>query len=392
VVRALARIEKGADLQDAMRDAEEAARRLVDDPFALYARGRARLFGQDPQAAIRDASQAVTTLKGFYHAFELRAAARYLARNYLDAQDDLKRCQEIKPDFWRAFVTSGRIRTQKQDFEGAIKDYSSALEKRKNDPDLWTERGWARLQKQLFREALSDFDEALRLDPRHMLAIRGRVFSLFNQGDQEAGFRELERAIALSEADGKALRGTILYQLGQWQAALDDLTRAMQLQPALRAQLEPFARDARRRLQGTEATDPKDWRGFLRRAEGFVGSRNYPEAQKDFLRAFRMIPSDLELTEQDRTSIMVGTYNLACTYSVAAKSLQGDEKRAAMDNAFTWLERSAKWGFMEYLASSCPHNPQRHSGKEHTAHDEDFEAIREDPRFKAILEKKEEYR
>ncbi len=387
MLRALVRLEKEEELDGAQADADEAARRLPDDAMALTIRARARV-GTDPDGAYRDASQALGIIKELYPAYEARALARCLTRDYLGASDDIKRCLEFKPDYWRAYWTSSMVRASKNDAEGAINDLTQALQIKKDHLVMLLRRAELRLARGLYADAMADYDRFVELRPGDGRGPAGRAICLILTGKREDGFAILDQLIAQVPAFGYATRGKAFYFLQDYRQAIDDFETAIRTDAAIRNLVQAMLQDARRRVE-TGGNEPKDWRGYLRRANQNISNNNYPAAQRDFLIGFKMMPA-AEYTDQELRDLSVSAYNLSCTFAVDARKLKDEAKAEAMEQCFKWLEKAAVWGFFSIDANPCPKNPKAHTGREHTSHDEDFDVVKAEARFKKILEYKEE--
>jgi hypothetical protein len=105
-----------------------------------------------------------------------------------------------------------------------------------------------------------------------------------------------------------------------------------------------------------------------------------------------MIPPGQEFTADEQRTLAISAYNLSCTYAVLqARSKDEETKKAGIERTYHWLQKCAEFGFLKLGASPCPKNRGDHTGKEHAAHDDDFEQLRNEPTFKKILEWREEH-
>jgi tetratricopeptide (TPR) repeat protein len=388
LLRALVRLEKEEETEGALADSDEAARKLPDDALALTVHARARVM-TDPDGAYRDASQALGIIKELYPAYEARALARFLTRDYLGASEDVKRCLELKPDYWRAYSTSALVRLAKVDVDGAIADLTQALERRKEHVPLLLRRADARLMRQLYVEAIADYDRLIALQPAMGEAHAGRAICLIMTGHLADGMAIVDNLIRQVPAFGLMTRGRVGFLQGEFRRAVDDFESAIRTDARMRALIGNQLQEARRRADAV-ARDPEDWRGFVRRGNQFVQLNNYPEAQKDFLKAFMMLPAQ-EFSDADLRDLSIAAYNLSCTYGLQAKTAKDEAKAEAADHCFKWLDKAAKYGFLSISANPCDKNPKAHSGREHAGHDSDFDAVKDDPRYRKILDYHEEH-
>ncbi|HZP52886.1 hypothetical protein [Actinocrinis sp.] len=87
--------------------------------------------------------------------------------------------------------------------------------------------------------ALADFDGALESDPAYVPALAARAGLAFDRGDQEAALSDLTRAVeaALDDPDLLYNRGYLRQAAGRWRDAIDDYTRTLALPGADGAEL-----------------------------------------------------------------------------------------------------------------------------------------------------------
>jgi hypothetical protein len=128
-------------------------------------------------------------------------------------------------------------------------------------------------------------------------------------------------------------------------------------------------------------SDPTDWKGFFRRADSSLGSKDYRKAREDYLRGVQLLPPFSGLNADEKKGVAWGEFNLACTFFIEAKTAAADAKGKANDKGFEYVNKALTDG-LAGMACNC------HGGaKAHFEKDEDLDAVREDARYKAILAK-----
>ncbi len=159
------------------------------------------------------------SLEAYDHVLRARPALQRPSRaGIADARALLRRAIELDPDYASAHAALAET------FYIAVS---------------W---GWAETPQSFLDSAEGAATTALRLDDSEVRArvILGRVHLAYNRFEQAQA--EMERAIALnpSDAHGLAGRGNVLMWLGQTDAAVESLERALRIDPELNA-IDRFA-------------------------------------------------------------------------------------------------------------------------------------------------------
>lgn len=124
------------------------------------------------------------------------------------AIEDLTKAIQIYPDYLEAYSNRGFIQSQLGNLQGALADYNQALV--------------------IHSICSSAYDRSIIC-----LILRNRSSVLLNLGDFQGAIDDLTRVIQLNSNDYEAYseRGYILYKLGNLQLALQDINTAIQLNP-----------------------------------------------------------------------------------------------------------------------------------------------------------------
>ena len=174
--------------------------------------------------------------------------------------------------------------------------------------------------------ALADYERALDLRPDDPATLNNRGIVQAEMGDLAGALADYTRALALRPDDPATLynRGNVKGDMGDLAGAVADYTRALDLRP--------------------DDPDTLYNRGFARSYAG-----DFDGALADYQRGLELSPNDVHTM-----------YNIACLYG-----LQGDAEAAR-----AWLARAIA-GDEKYRALA--------------RHDSDFDTIRADPRFVALV-------
>ncbi len=209
----------------------------------------------------------------------------------------------------------------------ALAAYNWSLELNLDHPVTLARRGltYARLKR--YDDALADFNRALELRPDAPFALAGRGTTYIDLERYDDALADFNRALELvPDAPLILICRSVAYgDLERYDDALADNNRALELRPD-----DPLA------FNSLGATHAK--------------LKRYDDALADFNRSLELRP--------DHPATL---YDLACLFSLWRKT----------DDALTYLEKAIK-GDEKY--------------REDAKTDEDFDNIRDDPRFKKLME------
>jgi Flp pilus assembly protein TadD len=197
-----------------------------------------------------------------------------------------------------------------------------------SDITALTERGSSKLQAGDALGALAEFDQALRLRPDDLSLLYSRIDARSQAGDFAGALADCERVLQLAPKDPIAfsVRAYVKEQAGDLVGARADYGQALKLRPNLISSLG---------VRATAAFERGD----------------HDEAQRDLTLILRFQPDDAW-----------ALYNSACVYARQGNPDQALERLARA------IERDRKW-------------------RDQARGDKDFETLREDARFVALVGK-----
>ncbi|ASW57186.1 tetratricopeptide repeat protein [Plantactinospora sp. KBS50] len=212
-------------------------RELDPDEQQLHRTGlrynRAQVYGMSGrlEEALADYSAVIEVDPNFHdHYFNRGNVLRRLGRNK-EAIADYERALQLSPPFPEAYYNCGDARLELGDLDGARADFDRVLELDPEHVDAWLNRAALRCDLDDVDGAWADVTAGLALAPRnpHLLCLKGRV--LVERGAAEAAREALSAALALDEglAEAWAIRGGLGYSSGDLEAAIADLSRAVDL-------------------------------------------------------------------------------------------------------------------------------------------------------------------
>ena len=215
-------------------------------------------------------------------------------------------------------------------YASAIEDLTTALDREPNDADLLVRRGQVYAFTGDHVSAQDDFGKAIRLDRRNHWARFCRAQSRYARGDHEKARRDVQKAIRISAVHPQyhKLLAEIFANLGQSDQVVRCLNRATLL-------------------------DSTDASSFRARGDAQVALKNWLDAVNDYTRAMELDPSQVDLllsranayARADKPKSAIMDYELALTRNqLLAKAWSGRAGCLTMlgehEYALIWLTKA----------------------------------------------------
>jgi serine/threonine protein kinase/Tfp pilus assembly protein PilF len=200
-------------------------------------RGVLRIRQDRFEDAIADLNEAIKLKPTEYQAF-VNLAQAYRRQNDLDlaiAQLDL--AITIQPSLDQLYRLRARLHVERNESDAALDDFDTAIRLASaNSPllaDDYVERGRLLLLVGKHEAALASLDAALRLREAHSLAQRLRAETLFRLGRFDEVITAFDRYLETGKPLESVYRGRGLAksELGAYPGAIEDFTKALELQP-----------------------------------------------------------------------------------------------------------------------------------------------------------------
>lgn len=200
-------------------------------------RGVLRIRQERFDDAIADLNDAIKLKPTEYQAF-VNMAQAYRRLNDLDAalkQLDLAIGHE--PSLAHLYRLRARLRLERNEPAQSLADFDQAIQRENSDSpflvDDHVDRGRLLLRDAKHSESLAAFDAALSLQKDHSLAQRLRAETLFNLRRFEEVIESFDRYLETGKPLESVYRGRGLAksELGKYPGAIDDFTKALELQP-----------------------------------------------------------------------------------------------------------------------------------------------------------------
>jgi len=259
------------------------------------------------------------------------------------------------------YFEQGRLWSTAEEYQAAIDSYDHALHHKPDKHEAWNNRGSALGKLGRYEEAIDSFDHALHHKPDYHWAWNNRGIALWNLGRYEEAIDSFDHALHHKPDLHEAWygRGNALDELGRYEEAIDSYDHALHHKPDYHEAWNNrgYALDELGRYE--EAIDsydhalhhkPDDHEAWYGRGNALGKLGRYEEAIDSYDRAIKLKPEDPS-----------AFYNKACCYG-----LQGKVELA-----------------LENLQHAIHLNPDEYRAMAKT--DTDFDSIREDGRFQALV-------
>jgi tetratricopeptide (TPR) repeat protein/serine/threonine protein kinase len=169
-------------------------------------------------------------------AWHNRGFAYNRLHQYDEALANANKAIELDPKFARAWNNRGNAYVGLRQYEKAIADYSKAIERDPKLADVCENRGNAYINLHQYDKAIPDFAKAIELDPKNA-GLRNNLAWLLATcpepkfWDASEAVAQAKKAVELAPREG-TLRNTLgvaLYRAGEWQAAVEALSKSDEL-------------------------------------------------------------------------------------------------------------------------------------------------------------------
>lgn len=184
------------------------------------------------QEALEDFENAIRWSPPYPEAYYNRASMLLLLGQHERALADYTIVLDLHPDFVDALINRANLLYDCAAYAEARQDVERGLVLKPNNPHLLSLLGLLEIASQHPQPAYQAFTRALEQDPTLLAAWINRATLLFEEGQAEAAIEDLTHALRISD-DATALynRASIYQAQQRWQAAIDDYSHLLSLTP-----------------------------------------------------------------------------------------------------------------------------------------------------------------
>ena len=259
------------------------------------------------------------------------------------------------------FSELGYLYNVRKDYKAAISSYDKAVEFKPDDHQAWYNRGISLDNLGRYEEAISSYDKAVEFKPDDHQAWNNRGISLNNLGRYEEAISSYDKAVEFKPDDHQAWynRGISLKNLGRYEEAISSYDKAVEFKP--------------------DKHEAWNNRGISLNNLG-----RYEESISSYDKAVEFKPDDHEAWNNRGISLNnLGRYEEAISSYDKAVEFKPDDHQAWYNKSCIYALQSNIEQAIENLQIAINLHPEK--VREWTKTDSDFDAIREDERFQALL-------
>jgi len=285
----------------------------------------------------------------------------YYAGRYEDARRVFDRILDLIPDNSVALNNRGITYDSMGRYEEAFEDYNRSLELTPNHAVILANRAYAYYHMERYEEALADYNRSLELRPdsAHVLNDRGATYNQMGRYDE--ALADYNRSLDVRADDPTTLtnRGVVYCTLGMYHEALADHNRSLELRPDV-------------------------WLTLNNRAVTYRKLGRYDEAIADHNRALELMPDHSAiLATRGATYVHMGRYEEALADYKRSVEVRPDHPETLYNTARLLSLRREGGDAVGYLDKAIAGNE---TYRETARTDNYFDNIRDDPRFKKLVE------
>lgn len=217
-------------------EAEEWARRAAGaqpknaNVAALHAELLLRL--ERIPEALAEAERALSLDPTHWDAGLQRANALFGLGRMKEAEEGYRKLHETG-ETWNSHSNLGLVLESSGRFQEAMREFDRATELAPKRADPYRHRGVSHLKRGNASDAVREFTRALELQPGHPSALRYRAQARLLLGEPDRAAADLDEICSAGQADAivHSMRGQARYELRRLDGAWEDCTRAIELDP-----------------------------------------------------------------------------------------------------------------------------------------------------------------
>jgi tetratricopeptide (TPR) repeat protein len=366
------------DVNGNLADAIQAFDRAVtlDPQFGLAHAARAealwsRFLESRDSATARDAVAAGTTalrLSPMSPEVHYVVAVTLAGTGQTDsAIQELEQALALRPTYEDARVQLGRSLARRGDIDRAIAEFRTITDARPDYAPPFTAMGLALLDAGRYEEAARAFEHVATLQPNNVLAQQQAGSAYHSLGDLDRALAAYNRALAIRPlVSAYSNIGAIHHVRGEYAQAIEAYQQAVKLRPNFR----------------------ETYRNL---GDAYLKSGRARDARAAYLQAVARTRSDLQVNPRDARAIAAlalylqkaGARDEALARSVEASRLAPTDfevlRRIAAVHALAGRRDAA----IDALAAALANGYRKESARD----EEDFESLRNEPRFQSLIAK-----
>nr|WP_242037874.1 tetratricopeptide repeat protein [Tolypothrix sp. FACHB-123] len=385
----------GKDYKQALISFSKALEIQADDYYALNNRGYALEKLGSYEEAIASFDKALEIQSDEY-AWYLRGIALEKLGRYEEAIVSFDKALEIQPEFHNVWYDRGIVLRILGRYDEAIASYDKALEIKPDYHEAWNNRGYALGILEVHEEAITSFDKALLIKPDLHEAWYNRGIALRILRRYEQAISSYDKAVSIKSDYHEAWynRGIALRILGRYEEAISSYEQALSIKPDdsyawnnRGIALANIGRNEEAIVSFKKVLEikPDDYQAWYNWGNALGKLRHYEDAIIAYEQAINIKP-DYQHAWGNRGYALqnLGRYKEALESLEKALEIQPDYYPAWYNKACCYALQGNIEQALENLQQAINLNPEKY--REMVKTDSDFDSIREDERFQALIQ------
>ncbi len=382
--------------EEALASCDKALEIKPDYHYAWNNRGNALNNLGRYEEALASCDKALEIKPDYHYAWNNRGNALNNLGRYEEALACYDKAIEIKPDYHYAWDNRGLVLNNLGRYEEALASYDKAIEIKPDYHYAWYNRGIALDNLGRYEEAIASYDKALEIKPDHHYAWDNRGLVLNNLGRYEEALASCDKAIEIKPDYHYAWynRGIALDNLGSFEEALASCDKALEIKPDYHYawnnrgialfNLGSFE-EALASYDKALEIKPDYHYAWNNRGNALKNLGSFEEALASYDKALEIKPDYHEAWDNRGSALSkLGQYNEALFNHDKALEIQPNYANAFYNKACTYALQSQIELVLENLQQAINLNPDKY--REMAKTDSDFDSIRSDNRFQALIE------
>lgn len=201
------------------------------DTYAYDNRGDVQYILNRYGEAIESYNKAIEIDPKFKYAYRNRGLAQIVLNKYQEATESFRKYIELAPDEVSS-IKSYEKKYNSDDYKNLINFYTMILSFAPNDAETYCKRGLFYINTKEYDKGLADFTKAMQIDSNYTAGYYLGL-ALINEERQEydAAINNYTKYLQLCPNEGSVFgrRAGVYAKKGNYDSALDDLNRAMQI-------------------------------------------------------------------------------------------------------------------------------------------------------------------
>lgn len=187
-------------------------------------------------------------------------AEAYNEKDYKKQIELYTKLINLDPELAVAYLDRGYVYCNMNMYDNALNDFNKMIELDPANPDGYSNRGAVYGYLGKYQAALVDYNKAIELDPNHAASFNNRANVYLRQRKIKQAMADIQKVFEIENANANAAqydtRGCIYLEKKEYDLAIKDFTRAIELNPKGKEFYENRAR-AYRELAGIETETEK---------------------------------------------------------------------------------------------------------------------------------------